>query len=60
MRIAGEDNKFNTGDDAVSDPQLITGGQSGTVKWTAPGGGATIDFRCDFHPTDMVGTIQVK
>jgi hypothetical protein len=60
MRIAGEDNAYNSDDDTVSDPQLISGGQTGTLEWTAPDAAATIDFRCDFHPTDMTGTIEVQ
>jgi plastocyanin len=59
MRIAGEDNQFNTSDDAVSDPALVSGGGTATIKWTA-GKAGTINYQCDFHPTDMKGTIEVK
>lgn len=60
MRIAGADNEYNTDDDAVSDPELMTGGQEGTLVWTAPNESGVYDFLCDFHPTDMVGTITVE
>ncbi len=60
VRIAGPDGKFNTGDDSVSDPQLVPGGQSAKLAWTAPSQAGDILFQCDFHPTDMKGTITVK
>lgn len=60
MRIAGEDGEYNTDDDAVSDPELMTAGQTGTLEWTAPSAAGEIIFRCDFHPTDMIGTITVE
>lgn len=60
LRLAGDDNQFNTSDDAASDPQLITaGGGTGTVKW-APKAPGTYNYQCDFHPADMKGTITVK
>jgi plastocyanin/heme-degrading monooxygenase HmoA len=60
MRIAGEDGQYNTDDDVVSDPEVISGGQTGTVVWTAPSSAGEIIFHCDFHPTDMIGTITVE
>jgi plastocyanin len=60
MRIAGSDGTFNTGDDAVADPQLVSGGQTATLDWTAPSASGEIIFQCDFHPTDMKGTITVQ
>ena len=60
MRIAGPDGNYNTGDDAVSDPQLVTGGQTATLDWQAPSESGEIIFQCDFHPTDMKGTITVQ
>ena len=60
LRIAGPDGKFNTSDDAVSDPALVSGGGTATVKWKAPSSAGDILFQCDFHPTDMKGTISVK
>jgi plastocyanin len=60
MRVSGEDNEYNTDDDAVSDPDLISGGGTGTLEWTAPDSSGEIKFQCDFHPTDMLGTITVE
>lgn len=60
MRVAGADNEFNTDDDAVSEPALVPGGETATVTWTAPDEPGTIDLLCDFHPTDMTGTITVE
>lgn len=45
---------------AVSDPDLITAGEAGTLEWTAPSDPGEYDFLCDFHPTDMLGTITVE
>jgi alpha-tubulin suppressor-like RCC1 family protein/plastocyanin len=59
MRVAGADNEFNTEDDAVSEPAAISGGASGTLTWTAPEVAGEYDFRCDFHPGEMTGTITV-
>ena len=60
MRIAGPDGSYNTGDDAVSDPGLVSGGQTATLSWDAPSDAGEIIFQCDFHPTDMKGTITVQ
>jgi plastocyanin len=60
MRIAGEDGDYNTGDDAVSDPDLVSAGGTATLEWTAPNESGEILFQCDLHPTDMVGTITVE
>lgn len=60
MRVAGADNEYNTDDDVVSDPDLVNAGETATVEWTAPDEAGTIDFLCDFHPTDMTGTITVE
>jgi plastocyanin len=59
MRIAGSDGEYNTEDDTVSDPELFTPGDAGTLEWTAPDQAGEIIFRCDFHPIDMIGTITV-
>ena len=56
MRTAGEDNKFNSGDDDVADPQLVSPGGEGTLDFTFEKAG-TYDYHCDFHPTDMKGQI---
>ena len=58
MRIAGPDGQGMTEDDAVSEPDMIKGGQSGVLVWTAPQPG-TYPFRCDVHP-DSQGTIIVE
>jgi plastocyanin len=60
LRIAGEDGEYDTDDDAVSDPDNIGAGESGTVAWTAPSEPGEFEFRCDFHPTQMLGTITVE
>jgi plastocyanin len=45
--------------DPCSDPADIRAGQSGkiTINIAEPG---TYDFRCDIHPTQMTGKIEVK
>jgi plastocyanin len=58
MRTAGDDNKYNTGDDAVSDPQFISGGQQGKLSFKF-GKAGTYNYQCDFHPADMKGQIVV-
>jgi len=60
VRTAGADNVFNNEDDAVSDPPLVNGGETAVLQWAAPVAGGTFDFRCDFHPEAMVGTITVE
>jgi plastocyanin len=60
MRVAGDDDEYNTGDDTVSDPEVFSGGDTGTLAWTAPDSAAEVLFRCDFHPVDMIGTITVE
>lgn len=60
MRIAGPDGEYNTDDDAVSDPDIVMGGQEAVLTWTAPDSAGEIIFRCDFHPTEMIGTITVQ
>lgn len=60
VRIAGADGTYNTDDDAVSDPDVVRGGQDATIEFSAPAEAGDIDFRCDFHPTEMTGTITVQ
>ena len=58
MRIAGIDDEYQTGDDFVSDPDLFVGGDTGTLAFTIDEAG-TFNYRCDFHPTKMLGLISV-
>jgi plastocyanin len=60
MRVAGADNEFNTGDDAVSQEELIPAGDTATLQWTAPAEPGVYDFQCDFHVPDMAGTVTVE
>lgn len=59
LRIAGIDNRYDTEDDFVSDPIIITPGNTGslTVRIDEPG---TYDFRCDIHPQVQFGTLTVS
>jgi plastocyanin len=60
MRVAGADGKYNTDDDALSDPDLLSPGDTGTLEWTAPDKAGEIKLRCEFHPTDSTGIIKVE
>jgi len=61
MRIAGPDGKYNTADDAVSDPNIVQAGGTSTVTWTAPAQAGQVQFQCDFHVAlGMIGTITVQ
>jgi plastocyanin len=60
MHIAGADNEYDSEDDAVSDPEIVSGGQDAVLTWQSPAAGGEIDFRCDFHPDQMTGTITVQ
>jgi plastocyanin len=51
-------NICKTGDEGCSDPGSIRGGQSGTITLNLAAG--TYDFRCDFHPVEMTGTITAQ
>ena len=60
MRVAGADNEYNTDDDALSDPEQFSPGDTGTLEWTAPDKAGEIDLKCEFHPTDSTGVIKVE
>jgi plastocyanin len=60
MRIAGADNEYDTDDDAVTDPEVVPGGDEATLSWDVPAEAGSVDFRCDFHPTEMTGTVTVE
>jgi plastocyanin/heme-degrading monooxygenase HmoA len=48
-----------TGDEEpCTDPDQIRGGQDGTLTFNLPAG--EYDFRCDFHPEEMTGTLLVE
>ena len=58
LRLAGPDGEYNTDDDFVSDPNGHAGGEQGTLEFSL-GEAATFPYRCDFHPTEMVGEVTV-
>lgn len=58
LRIAGPDGEYNTDDDIVSDPDAITGGESGTITFTLNAG--TYLYQCDFHTDQMKGEIVAE
>ncbi len=47
------------GKDTVSNPDVIKAGQAGKLAVTFSKAG-TYDFKCDLHPTEMLGKITVK
>ena len=66
MHIAGADNEYSLafcevgGEEPCSDPELFQPGDTGTLVWTAPDATGLINFRCDFHAVEMIGTISVE
>ncbi len=58
LRVAGPDDQFNTADDIVSTPQAVPGGTEAKIDINLAVSG-TFKYRCDFHPTEMLGTITV-
>ena len=59
MRVSGNDSDYETDDDAVSDPDAMSGGDTGAITFTLDGPGE-YPFRCDFHPIEMTGTVVVE
>lgn len=67
IHVAGEGGSYNgafctlAGPDPCSDPVRIAGGDSGTLTFTVPNTpGVEIPYRCDYHATEMTGTITVQ
>lgn len=59
MHIADASGSYNDG--TVSEPQIINGGDQGTLTWNVPNEpGTTYNFRCDVHPAQMTGTITIE
>ena len=58
MRVAGPDSQLDTGDDVVSNPELVPGGATATLSFTLAQPG-TYPYRCDFHPDQMKGEVTV-
>ncbi|MCH8921166.1 MAG: cupredoxin domain-containing protein, partial [Chloroflexi bacterium] len=66
MQVNGTDNTYEIdfcktdGDStACSDPEVIRGSESATITIRIDEAGI-YNFRCDFHPTEMVGTLVVE
>jgi plastocyanin len=65
MHIAGTDNEYGIaicetgGDEPCSDPGLFSPGDTGAITFTFDEAGSFV-FRCDFHPVDMIGEIEVQ
>lgn len=57
IRVAGSDGEYETDDDLVSDD--ISPGGSGELIFMLEEPG-TYKFRCDFHPTEQSGVIQIQ
>jgi plastocyanin len=59
VHLDGDDDQFDTGDDIVSSPDVILGGNSAQVGGILASPGI-YNFRCDFHPDQMTGTITAS
>lgn len=59
LRLAGPDGRYETEDDAVTEPDTIGGGAAGELTF-APLVAGAYTFRCDFHPGSMGGRIAVQ
>ena len=60
MRVSGADNKYNTEDDALSDPGRSR--PAAPARWSGPppDKAGEIKVQCEFHPTDSTGIIKVE
>jgi plastocyanin/heme-degrading monooxygenase HmoA len=60
VSVGGYDESIceGSGDDPCSDPSEIQGGEDGTITFNLPPG--SYEFRCDFHPSEMIGTFDVR
>ncbi|HEY8491596.1 MAG TPA: cupredoxin domain-containing protein [Dehalococcoidia bacterium] len=47
------------GGQTIQQGSVVAGGQQATVTFTAPAQPGSYFFRCDIHPNDMTGTLQV-
>jgi plastocyanin len=59
LRIAGFDGQYQTEDDAITAPDPISGGGSGSLDF-APAVPGQYTFRCDYHPGTMGGRVTVE
>jgi plastocyanin len=67
LHVAGANGQFGSqyctaaGPDPCSNPKAVPGGSTATLTFTVPNTpGAKIPYRCDFHSTEMSGTITVQ
>lgn len=58
MRIDGIDKAYDSSDDIVSDPDAIPDATTGTITINLPIG--AYNYKCDFHPDTMKGTLVVE
>ncbi len=65
IHVAGPDGEFGIatckvgGEEPCTDPDLIPGGETGTLAVRFDAAGEFI-FRCDVHPTQMTGTFEAQ
>jgi hypothetical protein len=67
LHIAGASGQFGAtfcttnGADPCSNPNRVAGGSTAALTFTVPNTpGAKIPYRCDFHSSEMTGTITVQ